>query len=572
MTILAEALKLYDAGWDVIPIVPGGKRPLGKWGGRQREKRLSRDEVLATWGVEQPPDLGICLGKHEAAIDLDSRELVEKLAPTLTNATLCSLTPRGGLHALFRTDEETEPFRPADKVDVQGFGAVIVVPPSKDRAWTGASEVAKIPNIEVYVDGLLEGAKIPRSFRERLAAGDMRPIPKDVRNTTLARIAGLLRKAGFGESRIFAALMGLNRYATESPLPEKEVRDIAHSMGTRKQEEPFELGGVKIIEVDPTKKPPPLEVLVERFLPAEGLSLVYGGPGQGKTYLVMRLMCAVLLGIDFLGLKARKRGVLYVDWEHRGRMFQRRFWAMAKSLGVPVKDIPHPVYMTPTASLLDTIDIIEEQIATRDIGLVIVDSLSIALIGAELERAHEVGPALFRLNQLPTCVIALDHQAKLGGKDDNYWWKTPFGAAIKSWVFSNVWQIGKPKQGSFEEDTFAKDHMLVRLMHKKTNFDRQYGPYMARIEFLFAEGEDSPARVTIDCEERYTSEEQIQLELENARQEERGPMTCKELSEEVGLSESRVFHLLKSLVDKDVVVNVGGKGKVGRYMLQEDEK
>jgi hypothetical protein len=69
----------------------------------------------------------------------------------------------------------------------------------------------------------------------------------------------------------------------------------------------------------------PREMLLDPILPEQGLVMLYGYRGTGKTYIALGIAAAVARGGSFLAWKAvRPRTVLYVDGELPGKTMQER--------------------------------------------------------------------------------------------------------------------------------------------------------------------------------------------------------------------------------------------------------
>jgi hypothetical protein len=69
----------------------------------------------------------------------------------------------------------------------------------------------------------------------------------------------------------------------------------------------------------------PREMLLDPILPEQGLAMLYGYRGTGKTYLALGMAVAVATGGSFLKWKATQpRNVLYVDGELPAKTMQER--------------------------------------------------------------------------------------------------------------------------------------------------------------------------------------------------------------------------------------------------------
>ena len=76
---------------------------------------------------------------------------------------------------------------------------------------------------------------------------------------------------------------------------------------------------------------PPRETMLEPWLPCQGLAMLYGRRGMGKTYLALGIGYAVGSGGGVLGWQAPKaRKVLYIDGEMLAVPLQERLAAIAK--------------------------------------------------------------------------------------------------------------------------------------------------------------------------------------------------------------------------------------------------
>ncbi len=138
--LLRAALDFHTAGYSPWPVIPGDKMPIRvdgvTWGGR-RHVPLTEDQIRKVWGKATPPDLGLVIREGHFVIDLDPKNNpdVTRMFDELIAATHCAYSPSGGLHAYFSCTGRHPIERPALGVDVQGFGAFVVAPPSRDRRW-----------------------------------------------------------------------------------------------------------------------------------------------------------------------------------------------------------------------------------------------------------------------------------------------------------------------------------------------------------------------------------------------------------------------------------------------------
>jgi len=200
--------------------------------------------VIWRWWQRWPgSNVGIATGKRSMllVLDVDPRHggVEQLLALQATGgrlpATVEVLTGGGGRHIYLRHVGTIGNSSLALGVDVRCEGGYVVAPPSLHASgrrydWEASSHpdevlVASTPGW--LVDLLSE----PRRKQSDAAVQDGAPIRDGERNTTLASLAGTMRRRGMTTSEIKAALLVVNQQRCEPPLGEGEVRDIAVSIG-----------------------------------------------------------------------------------------------------------------------------------------------------------------------------------------------------------------------------------------------------------------------------------------------------------------------------------------------------
>jgi len=257
-THLDHALAYAKLGWRIVPLHhindkgqctclrPGceapGKHPRIKdW----TNQATTDEAIIRAWWARWPDaNIGMAMGK--GLVDIESEvdcaenltRLEAKLGPLPDSVSWSS--GGGGQHRVFRTSLPIGNLTnigqeilgiPKTGVDVRGEGGQAVMPPSAHISggtyrWTNltpdALDVAELP--EAWANYLAEAAK------SEVKPGGENPIPEGQRNSTLARLAGTMRRAGMSEPAILAALLETNRERCNPPLGEGEVRAVAASI------------------------------------------------------------------------------------------------------------------------------------------------------------------------------------------------------------------------------------------------------------------------------------------------------------------------------------------------------
>ena len=241
---LSAALEYAARGWPVSIVERGGKAPIGRLMPHGHLSASKDPDVIAGWFTECPNDnVAIATGEISGlfALDADAKagglatlaQLAEEHGPLPKTPTVH--TGGGGLHLYFRWPAgvrvKNGPLAGLPGLEVKGNGSGVVASPSVHK-----SGVRYAWNPELGPDIPL--AEVPPWLLERLQAngGTRAPatgdsIAEGERNATLASLAGTMRRCGMCEGAMFAALLAENAARCSPPLPEREVRRIAHSVG-----------------------------------------------------------------------------------------------------------------------------------------------------------------------------------------------------------------------------------------------------------------------------------------------------------------------------------------------------
>ncbi len=242
---MSQVLFTYQRlGYQVHPLHCGSKRPLlPGW-----PERAARDEAtVRQWLAEFPGcNWGIATGEGFSVLDIDPAALEagwpgDQRRQEL-KATGCPLvqTPRGGFHLYFRADCGNSVGVIALGVDTKGPRGYVVAPPSsvngKSYRWIRPLVPRdQLPPPPEWLDAALkaaakaiEHARDPKSAEEIAREGSI--LCEGQRNCGLTSLAGRLRRLGFSQDEIAAALLAANQSRCRPPLPEREVLAIAKSI------------------------------------------------------------------------------------------------------------------------------------------------------------------------------------------------------------------------------------------------------------------------------------------------------------------------------------------------------
>lgn len=167
---------------------------------------------------------------------------------------------------------------------------------------------------------------------------------------------------------------------------------------------------------------PERENIIDPWLPTQGLAMVYGTRGIGKTFIALNLAVAVASGRSFLRWSAPKpRGVLYIDGEMPAVMIQERLDRIISSSGNR-KDLPLNI-ITPDLQHIGMPNLLyrDDQTALEPfldgISLVIVDNLSTLCRGGKENEGESWLPVqewALRLRSRRLSVLFIHHAGKNG--------------------------------------------------------------------------------------------------------------------------------------------------------------
>lgn len=213
-------------------------------------------QIRVWWDQDPDPNLGLVTGSksRHVVLDVDGPEGEAALALLEAQHGPLPVTREvrtgDGRHLHFALSEGTTArtktlelggeFGLELKLEFKGDGAYVVMPPSLHEngqryAWANDRDIAQCP---AWLVELVNGSApssapastpLPTPTLTPSPVGSGR-IPQGKRNTTLTRIAGILRSLGYDEAEIRDELRATNEVRCNPPLPVSEVDGIAASI------------------------------------------------------------------------------------------------------------------------------------------------------------------------------------------------------------------------------------------------------------------------------------------------------------------------------------------------------
>lgn len=229
----------------------------------------------------------------------------------------------------------------------------------------------------------------------------------------------------------YKAIFSLAQEAGWKNPKKAERRSAAEAFGGEPDDdEPVDRGSGLYIEcgqeILEAARREPASWLIKGWMEEQGVGLIFGHPGSGKSFLGLALAMHVALGREWFGHKTKQGTVFYIAAEGQAGL-RNRVDAFCREHGItqnfPLVLIPQPLNLFDSKSDLAALrQVIEEQAAIHGKpALIIADTLSMTL-GSGRENTDEVGVYLRHCAELAAehnCFVMPIHHRP---KDDSSKW------------------------------------------------------------------------------------------------------------------------------------------------------
>jgi putative DNA primase/helicase len=217
---------------------------------------------------------------------------------------------------------------------------------------------------------------------------------------------------------------------------------------------------------------PPVQWIVKGVLPRDGLAVLYGPSGSGKSFLVLDLLACVVDGREWFGRKARPVPVTYCALEgeaglaQRMQAYQMRHGAAAGSL---------LRFMTCPFDLLtgDDVEGLAKAIGSAGVGggVVVLDTLNRAAPGTDENSSQDMGHIIAACKRLQGLVgglvLLVHHTGKDATKGLRGHSSLPAALDVAIEVVRNGvnrgWRLYKAKDGQDNRDGDAEPFRLEQV-------------------------------------------------------------------------------------------------------------
>lgn len=435
---ISSLIKSYlELNWSLIPILPDTKRPPIKWA-KYQETRATFDEVMS-W-VEKGWYLAVVTGDISGVCVIDDDRVKHGLPEYGFDSPVISQSKSGGKHYYFKYDREIHTHCNGTlKVDLKGWHSYCLIPPFNGRFWLKSPKnLPKIETLPIETEELIRSDMLEKSDGKPLEIKDFVAVEEGSRSNDFYRIACKI----FNDNDYDTAhriLYGINQTYLP-PLDQKEYDyNVARAykfVQAHPQAEavPVRLDNIKVKgaitspkvtkEVQIVQKSefmamefPQHVWLLDKLLRADGLNMVIGESGVGKSLICLTMAKAITEGTFWVNeeFKASKKKVLILDKENSAVDLQNHM----RSLGIDSDDFY--IYMaaenfnvmntkcelTPEALYL------QKFLQDNEIDVIIMDSMTDFYIGEE-NSAPDATANIQAWKRLfgSRCLLTIHHENK----------------------------------------------------------------------------------------------------------------------------------------------------------------
>ena len=478
-TPMTMALRYASLGYYVFPVREGTKRPyIEEW-----QNRASKEPAQIREWWRQHPKAGIavhCGRSGLAAVDVDPRNggdetvkrLEHDLCPLWDMDCAIAQTGGGGVHYVFRMPEGARlPAKLGPGVDLLHGNHYFIVEPSvhpSGRRYEWEISPFELTELDVLPSAWSAPVDMGASTvdaSDALANLPPRPLEETERNAK--RVESALsaldpsgpypewQTIGFAvlSTGLRDSVQMLDRWSRKAPdrYDARAFRALVRSFKKGRHRGP-EIGPGTLFHLakqagweDPTKhdstddlegrftvipahrfaSATPVHWVIRGLLPQEGIGVIFGEPGSGKSFLALDLTAAVSRDAEWCGQEVTGGPVVYIAAEGAGG-FRKRLRAIAKHQGFPLDGIPLGIISDAPNMLKDDDKALARAIkASGGAVLVVIDTLASVTPGANENSAEDMGAVIARCKRLQEAtgatVLLVHHSGKDASRGARGW-------------------------------------------------------------------------------------------------------------------------------------------------------
>lgn len=301
--------------------------------------------------------------------------------------------------------------------------------------------------------------------------------------------------------------------------------------------------------------------LIDRMIPVGETSVLYGDGASAKSMIALAIGLAVRTGATIGPFRpTRQAAVLTLDWETTEEEQAERLSRMCAGLGM--RNLPEFHYRPMWRPLASDLTTTRQEIARLDVGLVIIDSIALAVGGdVTAENAIPFYNALRSFGSTVTRVVVSHVSKAVAAQETGV--GDPYGSVFVTNFGRSVWALQRVVDGE-------GDAIEVGMFHRKVNRGRLEKPVGVRVAFCDPSGPITFKTIDVMDNVELSQHGSVGDRLYVALRE--GDRTTAELAEETGATVPTVLRTLTRRRDEFVRVgSVGGRGKQATWGLLTHE-
>ena len=221
--------------------------------------------------------------------------------------------------------------------------------------------------------------------------------------------------------------------------------------------------------LDERDMPGPIQFHMAPLLEYKEHTMIYGDGDSGKSTLALAVALSVADGVDLIpGLSNEKTTsrVLYLDWETNDATHIRRMHALLAGKNIPKRHLLYKRMYTPFA---EAVDEIASLVNTNGIGLIVVDSVSMAS-GGLISDEQAVAQFFLATRAVGCTTLSIAHVAKENIS------RKPLGSTF--W-----WNQCRAAFEIIHDQAEGENQYFVSLNHRKHNNQARQNSLAFRVEF-----------------------------------------------------------------------------------------
>lgn len=435
------ALKYAKMGWHIVPLhsaIDGvcdcrmncaspAKHPRTRHGLQDATSDISQVEMW--WDMFPTANIGVNAGKSGLLLlDIDPRnggiDSAKELAAThgALPKTLTSQTGGGGVHYLFKRPAggfgNHSGIRPG--IDIKCDGGYFIADPSNHISggryeWLSDIDLEDAAEAPRWLLEVASNSKKSKAIAAGSQDGEIGTIEEGGRDNTLSSLAGSMRRKGFSQKAIQAAITVTNEEKCRPPLSADDMLRISSSIAKyRPTDVPATLKVKESEGLEPkilsaaTLLSQPEEIRNSHFTqhfyyPAFGASC--GPPRSGKGTLLLWIAFCISMGIPLApGIDVVRRApAVFFTNEDTKRRIRSRLKSIAIGYGIPFEEINDLHIMAkpkPTMHLPENLEEFKSILDPIGPKFIVIDGLSRISVGRDLLLDVEMQPVAEAIEDL----------------------------------------------------------------------------------------------------------------------------------------------------------------------------